>query len=175
VSYGKSEYFVLKHIIPFVLETGANITLRGVGDENGALLVDANPSSSCFGCPVTQTDFSSFQYAQVVTTDMGVNLVSSGIPVGQGDPRPFGVSPETTQMVCCLLYQKMWGFVSFLKDLSLHTHTRLPACTGAGVTPDVNSSGRRTAHLGGKQRTISRLRELVIGGHAHVRMAGHAP
>lgn len=80
--------------------TGLPVTLKGVGDENGAFLVDADPSSGCFGCPVTQTAFTDFQYAQRVTTDMGVSLVSSGIPVGLGDvARASGISPETATLV----------------------------------------------------------------------------
>jgi hypothetical protein len=79
---------------------GSTITLQAYGDEKGAVLTDASPVSACPGCPVLQTDLNTFAYAQPVTTDLGVGLVSTGILVGLGDPTPFGVSAEATQLVC---------------------------------------------------------------------------
>jgi hypothetical protein len=126
----------------FGMETGASVTLQAVGGENGAFLTDADPNSACFGCPVVQTDFNSFQYAQGVSTDLGVSLVSSGIPVGQGDPRPFGVSPQTTQMVCCFVWamRSQCGASGKMTCGTKDIYSRPSACAGAGIIPDINDS-----------------------------------
>lgn len=43
---------------------------------------------------------SEFHYAMPTTENEVVQLVSTGVRVGEGDPRPLGVTPESATNVC---------------------------------------------------------------------------
>lgn len=99
----KSHYFIIGDRVPrsTFRSTGQGQMVRLLGDETGSILVDATPGSSCTNCPVVECQQGTLCYARPEMTMAGLNLVSSGIPLGMSPAASaLGVAPEAGIMVC---------------------------------------------------------------------------